>query len=57
MLTAEFMSYFVDCLRHDEHHLADSGGYRVFLSPELGVSAMLISLTTPQFYLFLYMLR
>jgi hypothetical protein len=57
MLTAEFMSYFVDFLRHDEHHLADSGGYRVFLSPELGVSAMLISLTTPQFYLFLYMLR
>jgi hypothetical protein len=57
MLTTEFMSYFVDCLRHDEHHLTDGGRYRVFLSPKLGVSAMLISLTTPQFYLFLYMLR
>ncbi|CAL5059089.1 unnamed protein product [Urochloa decumbens] len=32
----KFMSFFVACISHDERHMADGGGYRVFLSQELG---------------------
>jgi hypothetical protein len=38
-LSTKFMSYFVACLSHDESiHMAEGAGYRVFLSPEIGVS-------------------
>nr|TKW10860.1 hypothetical protein SEVIR_6G195700v2 [Setaria viridis] len=36
MLSTQFMSYFVACMSYDECHMADGGGYRVFLSQELG---------------------
>ncbi|KAG2634392.1 hypothetical protein PVAP13_2NG168906 [Panicum virgatum] len=37
MLCTGFMSYFVACMSHDESvHMIDGGGYRVFLSLELG---------------------
>ncbi|KAG2650539.1 hypothetical protein PVAP13_1NG457219, partial [Panicum virgatum] len=37
MLCTGFMSYFVSCMSHDESvHMIDGGGYRVFLSLELG---------------------
>ncbi|CAN6373403.1 unnamed protein product [Urochloa humidicola] len=36
MLSTQFMSFFVACISHDERHMADGGGYRVFLSQELG---------------------
>ncbi|CAL4955067.1 unnamed protein product [Urochloa decumbens] len=32
----QFMSFFVACISHDERHMSDGGGYRVFLSQELG---------------------
>lgn len=38
-LSTKFMSYFVECLSHDESvHMPDGGGYRVFLSQKIGVS-------------------
>ncbi|RLM54265.1 hypothetical protein C2845_PM10G10430 [Panicum miliaceum] len=36
MLSSKFISYFVACMSHDECHMADGGGYRIFLSQELG---------------------
>ncbi|CAN6373611.1 unnamed protein product [Urochloa humidicola] len=45
MLSTQFMSFFVACISHDERRTADGGGYRVFLSQELGVSE---SFTDPQ---------
>ncbi|XP_025794955.1 uncharacterized protein LOC112875348 isoform X3 [Panicum hallii] len=37
MLCTRFMSYFVACMSHDGSvHMIDGGGYRVFLSPDLG---------------------
>lgn len=38
MLSGKFMSYFVQCMSHDESiQMADGAGYRVFLSQQLGV--------------------
>ncbi|RCV32596.1 hypothetical protein SETIT_7G015700v2 [Setaria italica] len=36
MLSTQFMSYFIACMSYDGCHMADGGGYRVFLSQELG---------------------
>uniref|UniRef100_K3Y165 Ubiquitin-like protease family profile domain-containing protein n=1 Tax=Setaria italica TaxID=4555 RepID=K3Y165_SETIT len=36
MLSTQFMSYLVACMSYDECHMPDGGGYRVFLSQELG---------------------
>lgn len=38
-LSTKLMSYFVQCLSHDESvHMPDGGGYRVFLPHRIGVS-------------------
>uniref|UniRef100_K3Z0L8 Ubiquitin-like protease family profile domain-containing protein n=1 Tax=Setaria italica TaxID=4555 RepID=K3Z0L8_SETIT len=36
MLATQFISYFIAYMSCDECHMADGGGYRVFLSQELG---------------------
>ena len=50
MLRTGFMSYFVACMSHDESvHMIDGGGYRVFLSLELGVSETNVTCTSQHF--------
>jgi hypothetical protein len=44
MISTQFMSYIVACMSYDECHMAGGGGYRVFLSQQLGVSANLCAL-------------
>jgi len=57
MLCTGFMSYFVACMSHDESvHMIDGGGYRVFLSLELGVSETNVTCTSQHFNSFLYSL-
>ena len=49
-LSTKFMSYFVACMSHDESvHMIDGGGYRVFLSLELGVSETNVTCTSQHF--------
>ncbi|XP_039792113.1 uncharacterized protein LOC120672288 [Panicum virgatum] len=57
MLCTRFMSYFVACMSHDESvHMIDGGGYRVFLSLELGVSETNVTCTSQHFNSFFYIL-
>uniref|UniRef100_K3YCC0 Uncharacterized protein n=1 Tax=Setaria italica TaxID=4555 RepID=K3YCC0_SETIT len=56
MLSTQFMSYFIACMSYDGCHMADGGGYRVFLSQELGFLLPVMEEHYSIYYIYLILL-